>query len=125
MKLKHLPTDQRKILDEKVANLSEKWAKNPALHPTIDTYFEAFFKGARSALNLPVIPMDTAIAISKAIIEREPKDKDRQDRMWKLVLTGDAGSVEQAFDLTREPVKPEKPSDPDGLDVEVADPDEE
>ena len=128
MKFKNLNTEARQILNDKCAKSCETWAKNPVLHPTVDTYYEAFTKGAKAALSLPVMPLDVAATLV-AGLTLAGNDREWTERAWKAIMDGDATTVEDALKLTE---KSDPPSDPDpdeqtppAASQEAADPDKE
>ena len=130
MKFKNLNTEARQILNDKCAKSCETWAKNPVLHPTVDTYYEAFTKGAKAALSLPVMTFSEAAAIVSHLGASGPRvDNEWTERAWKAIQHGDATTVEDALKLTE---KADPPSDPDpdeqtppAASREAADPDKE
>ena len=128
MKFKNLNIEARQILNDKCAKSCETWAKNPVLHPTVDTYYEAFTKGAKAALSLPVMSFSEAAAITHELTIFGKED-EHTERAWKAICHGDATTVEDALKLTE---KSDPPSDPDpdeqtppAASQEAADPDKE
>ena len=127
MKFKNLNTEARQILNTKCAKSCETWAKNPVLHPTVDTYYEAFTKGAKAALSLPVMTFSEAAAFVERLGLQA--DTEWRERAWKAIQHGDATTVEDALLLTE---KADPPSDldpdeqtPPAALQEAADPDKE
>ena len=127
MKYKNLSEADLRTLREKHASACEKWAKTPQLHPTVDTYTEAYFKGAKHALSLPTMTFSEAAAILHDL--RVWPDSDRKDRAWKHIMHGDANNAMDAMEMAKEATPPSGP-DPDektppAASQEPADPDKE
>lgn len=129
MKFKNLNTEARQILNTKCAKSCEAWAKNPVLHPTVDTYCEAFAKGAKAALSLPVMTFSEAAAFLNDIISYANGDHDHEERAWRAIQHGDATTVEDALLLTEKVDLSPDPDDdeqtPPAASQEAADPDKE
>lgn len=128
MKFKNLSTADRQTLNDKCAKQCETWAKNPALHPTVDTYYEAFTRGAKAALNLPVMTFSEAAAIVNTL-QSMNSGSEWTERAWSAIQHGDAATAIDALQLTQ---KVDPPSDPDSgektppaASQEPADPDKE
>ena len=129
MKYSNLPESSLQILREKHANGCEKWAKSDKLHPTVDTYTEAYFKGAKHALSLPVMTFSEAAAVVGYLNAHESVDPEHSDRAWMAIMHGDAETAKEALALT-EKTDPSSGPDPDdktppAASQEPADPDKE
>ena len=130
MKFKNLNTEARQILNTKCAESCETWAKNPVLHPTVDTYYEAFTKGAKAAMSLPVMTFSEAAGhLGQFIALATPSNKEWLARAWKAIMDGDATTVEDALLLTEKVDLSPDPDDdeqtPPAASQEAADPDKE
>jgi hypothetical protein len=110
MKLKNLPDSDLTTLREKYIKSCELWAKNPTIHPTVDTYHEAYWKGAKNALMLPVMPFqDSLLAVTKLGLHLETfKDREHVERAWKAIMHGDAKTAEEALEMTEKADPPEE-----------------
>ena len=129
MKFKNLPESDLQTLREKHANACEKWAKSDKLHPTVDTYTEAYYKGAKHALSLPVMSFSEAAAIIDRLDADASVDGEWQERAWKAMMHGDAKTAQEAIEMTKEPEPPsgiesaqkaspagtQEPADPDAV----------
>ncbi len=128
MKLKNISTKHRQRLERDCAQFSETWCKQPVFHPTVDTYFEAFTRGAKSALNLPPFTLEF---ISTAVAELSVAGKDSEwtERAWKALMAGDAKIVEDALALTEKVDPPsestEEEKTPPAASQEATDQDKE
>ncbi len=119
MRYKNLPQSDLSILSKKQADGGEKWAtsgrESGKLHPTIDTYYEAFTKGAKAALSLPHMPFGTAEMAIGEISIKCGTDHDWSERAWKAFWYGDVPDLETAIASTKK-IDPEpEPADPDKI----------
>lgn len=128
MKFKNLNTKDRQALDSICLKASETWAKNVQFHPTIDTYHEAFTRGAKAALSLPV-PDLQSVATWVASLTLEGKDMEWTLRAWKALMNGDSETVEDALKLTEKVEPPSGPAEkgktPPAGPQELSEPDKE